>query len=52
MIHPYKETYLDTVQRNLGVVFDLMLRQEKIDETEFAWIFSNSEVAKRKNLLI
>ncbi|MBR4686485.1 MAG: helix-turn-helix transcriptional regulator [Candidatus Methanomethylophilaceae archaeon] len=46
MIHPYSETYLDLVQRNVGVVFDLLLRQERMDESEFSRLFSGSEVAQ------
>ena len=45
MIHPYPETYLEAFQRNMGVVFDLALRQEGIEPEEFSRLFAGSEVA-------
>ena len=45
MIHPYSDLYLDDIQRTLGVVFDVSLRQERISPESFAELFAESELA-------
>jgi DNA-binding XRE family transcriptional regulator len=47
MIHPYSDLYLEDIQRTLGVVFDISLRQERIPPERFAELFAGSELAHR-----
>lgn len=45
MIHAYNEIYLDVVMKNLAALFDIAINAEGYDEDEFAYIFSNSDIA-------
>jgi DNA-binding XRE family transcriptional regulator len=46
MIHPYDEMYLEDIQRILGVVFDISLRQERMPPGSFSEIFADSDLAR------